>query len=161
MNPRCPLQRQIVERGRVGGAGPQQQVFTLARFPSSMLPLCPLHIPRSLYRTMLTSPPPLPALCSDAIKRIVTMSSLFQNGTPALQQLLHHDREVASSCLLAANLFCLSSKNVSPKERIEAFEKGAKSIAHCPQRRLMRRYGVATREAALELLASSLAVSVP
>jgi len=38
MNPRCPLQRQIVERGRVGGAGPQQQVSSLARFPSSMLP---------------------------------------------------------------------------------------------------------------------------
>lgn len=159
MNPRCPLQRQIVERGRVGGAGPQQQVFTLAPFPPSKLP--PSPIPHSLCHTTLTSPPPLPSLCSDAIKRIVTMSSLFQNGTPALQQLLHHDREVASSCLLAANLFCLSSKNVSPKERIEAFEKGAKSIAHCPQRRLMRRYGVATREAALELLASSLAVSVP
>jgi hypothetical protein len=155
MYPRCPLQRQIVERGRVGGAGSQQQVFTPARFPRSKLP--PLSVPHNA--DLPSTPPPPPSLCSDAIKRIVTMSSLFQNGTPALQQLLHHDRQVASSCLLAANLFCLSSKNISPKERIEAFEKGAKSIANCPQRRLMRRYGVATREAALELLASSLAVS--
>lgn len=96
---------------------------------------------------------------SDAIKRMVTMSSMFQSGTPALQQLLRHDLAVASSCLLAANLFCLPSKNTSLQHRIEAFNIGAKSIAKCPQRRLMRRYGVDSREAALELLANSLSVS--
>lgn len=96
---------------------------------------------------------------SDAIKRMVTMSSMFQSGTPALQQLLRHDMAVASSCLLAANLFCLPSKNTGLQHRIEAFSIGAKSIAKCPQRRLMRRYGVDSREAALELLANSLSVS--
>ena len=92
------------------------------------------------------------------MKRIATMSALFQGGTPALQQLLQQEHAVASSCLLAANLFCLSSKSASLQTRIDAFKNGAKSIANCPQRRLMRRYGVATPRAALELLASSLAV---
>jgi hypothetical protein len=87
------------------------------------------------------------------------MSSLLQSGTPALQQLLHQDHAVAASCLLAANLFCLSSKDTSLQSRIGAFKNGVKSIASCPQQRLMRRYGVATPEAALELLASSLAVT--
>jgi hypothetical protein len=96
---------------------------------------------------------------SDAMKRLVTMSSLLQGGTPALQRLLHQDLAVASSCLLAANVFCISSKAATLRQRIDAFNIGIKSIAKCAPRQLLRRFGVGTREAAIELMASSLAVS--
>ena len=102
---------------------------------------------------------PLTPLPSDAMKRVTTMSAIFQSGTPAMQQLLQHDVAVASSCLLAANIFCLAPKHSALQQRIDAYKNGAKTIAKCPQRRLMRRYGVSSRDEALELLASSLAVS--
>jgi hypothetical protein len=93
------------------------------------------------------------------MKRITTMSAIFQSGTPLMQQLLRHDAAVASSCLLAANIFCLPPKHSALKHRIEVYNNGAKAIAVCPQRRLMRRYGVSSRQAALEILASGLSVS--
>jgi len=68
------------------------------------------------------------------------------------------DQAVASSCLLAANLFCIASKATTLRQRIDMFNTGAQSIEKCAGKQLLRRFGVGTREAALELLASSLAV---
>jgi hypothetical protein len=94
------------------------------------------------------------------MKRLVTMSALIHSGTHALQQLLHHDHAVNATCLLAANLLCLPSRTDSLAARVSAFRAGAKAIAHCPRQRLMRRYGVGTSAEAVQLLASSLAVSL-